>query len=542
LPYDAPSEAGQFSGNLLPDDGRDVAVSDKDGRFTLRGLGRGWLYDLYVTGPTVVHARAQLVARPQKAGVVGATGIAPPDRPRPQLPLYGSTFTHVAPPCKPIVGVVRDKASGKPLAGFEVGRPWTRDDDPHAWATTDKEGRYKLLGLPGGVHTLQVRPPAHAPYVTAEVRVTADQPGFEPVTRDVAVERQPAATGRVTDRATGKPVAAWVEYRPLARNPNLKANPLLAEFRWGNHPPSAATDRDGRFTLPVLRGPGVLLVSTESNYRPAELAKGDRAAGGVADKADPELIDCRPLLAWPAEYHAYRLIDVPEGKDAEVEIALTPGASRPLVVEFPDGKSRDVTVLGLKPVPVDHGDQYYPGKSAIVGLADGEARQLFLSTRDGQFAAAVVVRDKETGPVTVKLRPTGTITGRVVDGDGKPVVGVSFQTFCDDGPGRAGVFVHGGAVLRASTEAQKQRTMRTRGYYEPGFRVSRAEKTDEQGRFRLDGLLPDLAFDLKVQLLAPPDPKGQRFIAADVSVARPTVKPGETLDLGDLRAVEPPKK
>jgi RNA polymerase sigma factor (sigma-70 family) len=541
LPYDAPSTAGHFSGNILPQEDRNSGKTDKDGRFTLRGLSHGWLYDLSFHGPTIVNAKACLAARPQKAGVMGGAGISPPDRPLPQMPLYGSTFTHVAVPCKPILGVVREKGSGKPLAGVGVSREWTRDDDPQGWATTDKEGRYKLTGLPPGVHTLRVDPPRGTPYLTAEFRVQADQPGIEPVTFDIQLERQPAASGRVIDRATGKPVQAWVEYRPLAKNPNLKANAFLAEARWRNHPPSDRTDADGRFMLPVLRGPGVVLVRAEHEYLPTSLAKEDRVAG-VADPADPELIDCRPLLAWPREFHAYRLIDVPEGKDAAVEIALTPGLSRPLVLEFPDGKARETTVLGLKPVSNDRGEVYFPGRSAVHALAEGEVRRLIVSTQDAQLAASAVVSGKEAGPVTVKLKPTGTITGRVVDKDGKPIAGVSFQTLCDGGPGWAGVFVHGGSIIPTLTPAESRRKPRTSGFYDQGLHVSRSEQTDAEGRFRLPGILADVAFDLKVRLVAPPNAKGQRFITGEVIIARPTVKPGETLDLGDLRAVAPPKK
>jgi RNA polymerase sigma factor (sigma-70 family) len=542
LPYDAPDEAGQYHGNVLPyEENRNDAVSDKDGKFTLRGLGRDWLYDLTVTGPTIVSAKAVLVTRQQKTTVRAASGIGDPNRPDPQVPLYGSTFTHVAPPCKPIVGVVRDKASGKPLAGFEVGRPWTRDDDPVAWATTDKDGKYKLLGLPPGVHPLKVRPPRQAPYLEAEVKVTADGPGFEPVTFDVRLERRPAVAGRVIDRATGKPVQAWIEYRPMADNPNLKDDPLLAEPRWGNHPPSAGTDKEGRFLLPVLRGPGVLLVDADSEYLPARLDKADRVPG-VSDKADPELIDCRPHPAWPGDFHAYRLIDVQQGKDAEVEIGLTRGGSRPLVVEFPDGKTHDTAVLGLKPRGRDYGEQLYGGKGTVAGLAEDETRRLFLSTQDGKFAAAVEVSGKETGPVTVKLKPTGTITGRLVDGSGKPIEGVSFQTLFDDGAGRPGVYVHAGFMARLSTQAETDRHWRTKGYGEDKVEyVTSSDKTDGQGRFRLTGILPDTAFDLRGQLVSPPNPKGQRLIEAMVKVARPTVKPGETLDLGELRAVAPQK-
>jgi RNA polymerase sigma factor (sigma-70 family) len=540
LPYDAPDKAGQYSGNVLPCD-KTNAVTDKDGRFVIRGLSRGWLYDLYINGPTVVNAKAQLVARPVKPSVVDATGVAPPGRPSPRLPRYGSTFTFVAVPSKPIVGVVRDKESGRPLQGIEIRRPWTRDDDPWASTTTDKNGRYKLLGLPGGIHTLRVEPPGNTPYLTTEVWVVADQPGIARVTFDISLQRQPTVHGRVIDRAAGKPVSAWIEYRPLASNPNLKANTDLAEPKWPiNHPPSVATDGEGRFTLPVLRGRGVLLVRANDRYLPAQLDKADRNAK-ITDSSDPELIDCRPLPAWPGDFNAYRLIDVAQEKETRVEIRLAPGISRPLMVEFPDGKSRDTAVLGLKPLANAHGDAYNRGKSIILGLAEDEVRRLFLSTYDSRLAATATVSGKEKGSVTVKLKPTGTITGQVVDKDGKPIAGVGFRLLYDDGPGRPGVYIHGGYAQRMHTALESRRAFRTKGFSDDKI-GSRMEHTDEQGRFHLPDIVPEIAFDLQAVLVAPPNKKGQSFVIGEVKLARPTVKPGETLDLGTLRVIAPPKK
>jgi hypothetical protein len=213
------------------------------------------------------------------------------------------------------------------------------------------------------------------------------------------------------------------------------------------------------------------------------------------------------------------------------------------VVAFPAGKAHDTTVVGLKPVALDRGDQYYAGKSAITGLAEDETRRLFLCTHDSQFAAAAMVSGKETGPVTVRMKPTGTLTGRVLDTESKPIPGVSFQMLFDDGPGRPGVIAHGGFTHRLPTVAETQRLPRTKGYYGDKMDYSStSEKTDDQGRFRLAGVVPEVAFDLRVQLLEPPDAKGQRFIKGMVPVARPTVKPGEALDLGDLRVGEPPEK
>jgi hypothetical protein len=437
------------------DESRGDPVTAADGRVTVRGLSRDWLYGLTISGPTVLSAEALLAARPEPPVINGGR---PPIPGRPAPLAYGSTFTHVTAPCKPITGVVREKASGRPLAGVEIIRAYTGNTlDPRIATTTDKDGRYTLTGLPHGSHRLKAYPPQNTPYVTTEVIAAANQNGFEPLTLDIELERQPAVTGRLTDQATGKPLRGWIEYRPLAVNPNLAANRALAERRLGNQPPSTRTDADGRFTLPVLAGSGVVLVRADADYRPAALTAADRRPG-VLLPDDTELVDCRPFPAWPAEFHAYRVVNVPADGTAAVAVALPPAVSRPLVVEYPDGRATDTNVLGLSPSPaMTREARFYAGWSVVGGLAPDEGRRLFLSTHDGKLAAATTVWGDEPGPAVVRLKPTGTVSGRVVDAAGQPVKGASFKLFFDDGPGRPGVFIHKGFIARKVPAAEAKR-------------------------------------------------------------------------------------
>jgi RNA polymerase sigma factor (sigma-70 family) len=540
--FDAPDDSTGSLSNIAPfDEARNSAVTGADGRFTLRGLGRGWLYDLYLTGPAIVNGNAQLVARPEKPARVGGTGLYVPGRGDPKLTRFGSDFTYVATPSKPIRGVVRETGSGRPVAGARVYTPFVRDDDPQASTTTDPAGRYELTGLPGGTHTLHVDPPQGAPYLETEFTVDATRPGTEPVTADFEVPRRPTVAGRVTDRVSGRPVAGWVEYRPLAANPNLATAPLLATPRFRQHVPTAMLDPDGRFKLPVLPGPGVLLVRAEGDYLSPRLEKAHRSTG-VAVKEDPELIDTRPHPAQPNQFQAYHLLDAPAdtGTPVSVAIALTPDRERPLLIEFPDGKPQDVGVIGLHPVGTDRGDRILADtRSAVCGLEVGEPRRLFLETYDRRFAAAVTVDGSASGPVAVKLQPTGTVIGRLLDKNGRPLTKVAFQELYDDGPGRPGVMIGGGFVHRVPTPAEYRRATRITGMYGDKMgHATTAEYTAADGRFRLTGLVPGVAFDLRAQMVAEPNEKGQRFISGYAKVARPTVKPGETLDLGELRVGE----
>jgi protocatechuate 3,4-dioxygenase beta subunit len=538
VPFDHPIDKTRATSNILPDD-PDLAavVSDKEGRFTIRGLGKDWLYDLWFSGPTIEHRKAQLVTRPQEPKKVQGAGVWTRERGEPKLIQYGSDFTHVAAPSKPIIGVVRDKDTGKPIAGARVGKQWTRDDEPSGWTTTDADGKYRLEGLPWAVHELTVEPPKDAPYLRTTARAVADKPGTEPATCDIDLLRQRLVTGHVTNRATGKPVTGWIEYRPLADNPNLKFAPHLAEPRWPPQQVMVQIDKEGRFSIPTLPGRGVLVVKAEGTFLPAQLAEGDHKPG-LLDAKDAELLDTRPHPFWVSQFHAYRVVDVP-AEDMTCDLTVDPGRSLSLTVLAPDGKPCAARALGIDPQPFDQTRDVPDGRGTIRAFAEGERRRLFLQSTDDKFAGVIVLTGKETDAVKVQLQPTGVITGRLVDADGKPLAGRSFQIVYDDGDGRPGVYFGGGGFsYRFATAAETKRQQRTSGILSPDKReyLVGSEKTDEQGRFRIAGVFPEVAFDLKVMLTRPNDNPKQKgeIIVGMVKVARPTVKAGEALDLGDL--------
>jgi hypothetical protein len=65
---------------------------------------------------------------------------------------------------------------------------------------------------------------------------------------------------------------------------------------------------------------------------------------------------------------------------------------------------------------------------------------------------------------------------------------------------------------------------------------------DDYGVFRLACVIRDAAFELRLQLLSPPDPKGSRFVRGYEKVGGGSAKAGGELNLGDLTAPELPKK
>src|SRR5262249_2007156 len=125
-------------------------------------------------------------------------------------------FEHMAKPARLIRGVVRDKSTGKPVAGAKVSAANTT-----ASGVTDAEGRYELGGSPKSAsYRVTVRPPADKDLFAAAREVT-DTVGLDVLTVDVDLLPGIRVTGRVLDKKTGKPVLASVEYFPLQGNKPL---------------------------------------------------------------------------------------------------------------------------------------------------------------------------------------------------------------------------------------------------------------------------------------------------------------------------------
>lgn len=521
IAFDAPDVAGDLRIQFVPDDpARDQATTDAAGRFTIRGLSRDWLYDLDIAGPTVVTTKAQIVAR--RAPATTGYELNHPGRPNVRVVRYGSSFDFVAAPCKPIAGTVREKGSGKPVGGATL-RTVGSHLFPTCQVTADAAGRYTLTGLPPGVHTLIVDPPGQTPFIRSETTADARTPGTAPATHDVELDRLPLAVGRVTDAVTGRPLRGSVEYRPLAANKSLEANRVLSTTLNSYRGPTATLDADGRYSVPVLPGEGVLLVVAEGSYTPAALDPADAKPGVVHDE-DAELLDTRPMPAWPVQFDAYRRVTAKVGTDITAHFALKPVASRALVLDFPDGKTRDASVLGLDLPARSGSDRYAAGKSAVQRLQPGETRRVYAATVDGSLAGFTDVRAADAGMVRLALQPTASVTGRFVGANGRPLAGIAVRLQYADG-----LFTRGGYLMKWATEAEQKRLalIDISGMArERKFRADPGTTTDARGEFRIAAAFPGLPFALTAAANDQAD--------AGHTLRQATAKPGETLALGDL--------
>jgi RNA polymerase sigma factor (sigma-70 family) len=268
--------ATQFYGAHLSLFPRTV-TTDKDGRFRITGVGaERVVFRMEIAGPGIGGEYFSVVTRPGPAVPVRGS-----ERPlRAEYRTYGATFDHVVNPTRPVVGTVRDQATGKPLAGVQVAA-W---GPAYVDTFSDQEGNYQLVGLSKGKeYALSAWPwngrKASLPYLTTTKRV-ADTPGLGPVTVAFDLVRGVVLRGRLTDQATGKPVAkAMIQYA------TFKDNPHAAGFVGNAGTPGApqwmqahtTTGPDGTFSLIVLPGRGVLAARvTDGVYATASLEEAQK--------------------------------------------------------------------------------------------------------------------------------------------------------------------------------------------------------------------------------------------------------------------------
>ena len=167
-------------------------------------------------------------------------------------------------------------------------------------------GHYRLGGLPVG-HPVELgtKLGEGTPYRPMSQEVP-NAPGIGPTRLDFKLVHGIPVEGKVTNRTTGKPVAAFVEYFPTLENPNLSSNRDVNLFE------PIATRSDGSFTLPALPGPGVVIATVmEDRFLTADRARADQSAqarklGILRGVTSPEQCQALEPIAPEATAKTYR--------------------------------------------------------------------------------------------------------------------------------------------------------------------------------------------------------------------------------------------
>jgi RNA polymerase sigma factor (sigma-70 family) len=474
------------------------AVSGADGLFQLHGLGRERLVYLLIEGDTVERVHCWGLTRD------GKTLDLHKDSSKGGEPIYPATFDHIAAPTKLIVGTVRDKNTGKPLAGIVV----RSERSTGRWidsATTDEQGHYRIVGNP--------KQRAYAviaegrPYFAGTKRNLADTPGLEPLVVNFELDRGIEITGRVFNKATGEPIDAEVTYRALADNSYLKkVSDLDQGFRSDGR--SRTKEEDGSFFVIGLPGPGYLTVlAYQDDYRKPVLP-------ADWEKVTP-YFNVVPQLA-----HAWTRINPSEKdpKSMHYEIALEPAKPIPGQVLDPDGKPLDgYFVAGLTGSPITLSSElslHEEPTFQVRGFDPDRPRTLLFIQPEKKLGKVWIVRENPRQPLQIRLEPLGAVAGRVLDAEGRPRTGLQ---------------------VRVEFSPKDDHLLRrTLFLFKSGLRFHHLEpkvKTDAGGTFRLDGLVPGLKYTL---LAGEDDGKsGMRIVVRHEDL---TVESGKTKDLGGLKS------
>jgi hypothetical protein len=263
-------------------------------------------------------------------------------------------------------------------------------------------------------------------------------------------------------------VRAHIQYHPSPDNPHRKDAVDFTRF------PSLPTElyvtrRDGTFRVPALPGAGTITVRGPYNEY-----IGDGSA---------------------------TINLTPDGEPVRCQIILDPGRTLQGTILDPEGKPlAEVRAFNMNP---RHFWTSRPLATASITLTavDPKGRRTLVFLHEAKhLTKAVELQGSEPSPLTVRLEPAGTITGRLVDAEGQPRPRVDFRIYFE----------------RKDT-----------GYVARHF--PERVKTDQEGRFRVEGLAAGLVYQIIETGKASND-------EVAVVATKLSVKAGESKDLGDVKA------
>jgi RNA polymerase sigma factor (sigma-70 family) len=491
--------------------------TDADGRFEVLGVGAERLALVELSGAGVVSTRFLVASRPgldtKVINQAVLDRIPPEVRRVGQVPplLYGPSFDHVVETGREIEGTVREAGTRRPLAGVRV---LTGAPVHPVTAVSDSKGRYRLVGAKRAKeHWLQFTPGPGGTLLTRSVRA-AESEEAGPLRVDVELARGVVVTGRVVDPTTGKGVSSQVHFAPLPGNAHAKKAAAAGD----QYSSPVATDAEGRFRLVTIPGLGVLLAQARASvwrvsgvpvipYRRATFTPAD--AKRVKETKLPGGTRLFAVAGGGFEaldvHNACRVLELPEGPGpVNSDLTVDPGKTLQVQVRGPDGKPvPGAVVAGLADLPVSavplKGDS-----CTLYALDPRHPREVVFLHPGRKLAGSAQVRGDEKQPLTVRLVAAGTVHGTVVDRDGDPLVGAEVRP-----------------VYTSRTADLLTRHL-----------SGLSPRTDKGGRFRVEGLVPDLPFRLEFV-------KGRQRVLGEAPKGGHKVAPGGVVDLGRLQATNP---
>jgi hypothetical protein len=484
----------------------DVFLTDEAGRLELKGIGRERKLYIGVSGPNIIAELFHVVTRDRIDPKWKRTKLSRAARIEIEsggtLPkVYAAKFTHVGSPSRPIVGMVRDHESGQPLAGVGISAQM-KGSPGRGYAKTDASGRYELTGLPtSGTVSLYAVCPDGMPYLNAE-KDRIEFSAAAPVTNtDFELVQGVVIRGRLLDPA-GNPTKGRVEYFGLTTNDYAQKMPdPLGPY--GGHITSA---EDGQFEVVAMQGPGLLVAKTyDDRFLPASL---DGIDVPTNSRGYVSTINMGSIRA--GQYDVIRPVSVAAGSEPlTIDMHLSSGDQiRGKLVDsvgqpIHGASARRITAAG-------YWKRLDTSDFVVSGLRPEERRLLMFRHKERRLGAVVNINGQSPKEIRVTMRPYATLTGRIVDGNGRPVSQAAF------------VLMSQGAEAAIKDEISGK----IRGHKPLDFAEG---MTNADGRFHIADAIPGCKCEL---LAATVDTQQKRGIPQLLKTL--SLRSGETRDLGDL--------
>lgn len=275
-----------------------------------------------------------------------------------------------------------------------------------------------------------------------------------------------------------------------------------------------STDSEGRFRLVSIPGPVVLMAQTHSTelrigdrpvkpFKQAEFSPEDRARVEVTqDDENRYFTGADNSIESLRIQNAVKFLDLSDQQETvQCNLYVDRGRQRQLELQDADGKPLSgVIVAGLTDCwPITY--QLQDSRCTVQGLDPARPRQLVFYHLQRRLAGSVRLSGEDSQPVVQRLTPAIRILGRAVDAEGQPVARAGIEQWFVDG---------------AAQELERH------------LKQSREPlKTDDEGRFELDEVVPGFAFRLALR-------SGRSQQISQRISPTPEEAKNNVLDLGDV--------
>ena len=450
------------------------ATTDADGRFTIHGLTRDKIVTIIVTEPghERLYAFAATTDVPQP-DIVSQLSRGTKDEPV-RWPIHTGDFVLTAKTANHVlVGRVVSEADGKPVAKALILRGGFQ-------SRADENGRFRFDGLVSGnleLHASAAGLESEAAPLDVSIEIPETPLQIE---RTLKLPRGLVLTGRVVDGSSGNGVAkALVQFTP-----RHDAGQIPTGFGFQQR----ETDADGRFRLVVPPGRGTVVLQTY----PVDFPQPDRRYYGQPPK---------PELSREVEGRGGQTIAVPDFKlsrGSEVLLRVVDGARKPLGGARID--VRDPNRLFNSPP----GRSDPEGRYKVVGLAPAHDTVVDIIDQQQSLGATIEIPGAPAGAegaeLEVPLQPLVSLSGRVLDEEGKPLRNAAVSLFRDvNYPGQSG-----------------------RSF---GVSIATVNDVKDDGTYTFTGLIPGATYNTQVEVTGYPHATSEHV----------RLRPSQSVRLKDFR-------